>query len=119
MNPLVRKEIRLLLPAWVAALVAATMPLWPWQNVRDAWFPWFFVFNAAILALALSPFGQEMSYGTFSLLLVQPEERKRFWRIKTGLLAIAMLSAWALFFLCLMLGVPIPFLSDCSKSLCR
>jgi hypothetical protein len=97
MNPLIRKEIRMLLPAWLAALVVATMPVWPWLDVKDEW-P--LAFGAAILGLALSPFGQEMSYGTFGLLLVQPEERRRFWRIKTGLLALALVSAWTLLVLC-------------------
>ena len=41
-----------------------------------------------------------MSWGTFGLLLSQPEKRQRFWRIKAGLLALALLSAWALFALC-------------------
>jgi hypothetical protein len=99
MNPLIRKETRLLLPAWMAALVAATLPVWPWLNTNDG--AWWLIFGLAILALPLSPFGQEMSYGTFGLLLVQPEERRRFWRIKTGLLAVALVSAWALFALCL------------------
>ncbi len=97
MNPLIRKEIRLLLPAWVVALLAATMPVWPWQDWASAW-P--LVLVAAVLGLALSPFGQEMSYGTFGLLLVQPEDRRRFWRIKTGLLAVALVSAWTLFAFC-------------------
>ena len=99
MNPLIRKETRLLLPAWIAALLAATMPLWPWLNTNDS--PGLLIFGMTILALPLSPFGQEMSYGTFGLLLVQPEERRRFWRIKTGLLAVALVSAWTLFALCL------------------
>ncbi|MGD0814369.1 MAG: hypothetical protein ABSA83_12250 [Verrucomicrobiota bacterium] len=99
MNPLIRKETRLLLPAWMAALVAATMPLWPWVKSHDGLWPG--CFAAAMLALALSPFGQEMSHGTFGLLLVQPEDRRRFWRIKTGLLAVAMVSAWMLLTLCL------------------
>jgi hypothetical protein len=98
MSPLVRKEIRLLLPAWIVALVAATTPLWQWHDINNIWI---LIFVAAILALSLSPFGQEMSHGTFGLLLVQPVERRSFWRIKTGLLVIALLSAWALFALCL------------------
>jgi hypothetical protein len=42
-----------------------------------------------------------MSCGTFGLLLSQPEKRQRFWRIKAGLLALALLSAWAVLVLCL------------------
>ena len=36
MNALIRKETRLLLPAWIAALVAATTPLWRWE-FSGAW----------------------------------------------------------------------------------
>lgn len=105
MNPLIRKETRLLLPAWMAALAVVTMPLWPgldWGNAKPVLL---IIFGAAILGLALSPFGQEMSLGTFGLLLVQPEERRRFWRVKTGLLAVALGSVWALFALCLWMRV--------------
>ncbi len=98
MNPLIRKETRLLLPAWIAALVVAAMPVWWWRHSEGALLVFF---GAVILALALSPFGEEMSCGTFGLLLVQPEERQRFWRIKTGLLAVALVSAWTLLALCL------------------
>ena len=105
MNPLIRKEIRLLLPAWIAALVVATMPVWPGLDWGDAKPVLLIIFGAAILGLALSPFGQEMSLGTFGLLLVQPEDRRRFWRVKTGLLAVALGSVWALFALCLWMRV--------------
>jgi hypothetical protein len=88
----------MLLPTWMAALVAATAPLWLGREFESVAPPFF---GVAILALALSPFGLETSYGTFGLLLVQPEDRRRFWRIKTGLLAVALVSAWALFILCL------------------
>ncbi len=83
----------MLLPAWVAALVAATMPLWPWSELRAVG-PVFLM--ASVLALVMSPFGQETHYGTFGLLLVQPEERKRFWRTKTTLLGLAMLFVWGM-----------------------
>jgi len=99
MSPLLRKETRLLLPSWIAALVAATAPLWMWHDLEGL-VP--VLFGVAILALVLSPFGLETSYGTFGLLLVQPEDRRRFWRIKTGLLAVALVSTGALFILCLL-----------------
>jgi len=97
MNVLVRKELRLLLPAWIAALAAATLPVWSGRNYQGATMPCFAV---AVLFLGLTPFGQEMSLGTFGLLLSQPEKRERFWRCKAGLLALTMLSAWAVFVLC-------------------
>jgi hypothetical protein len=111
MSPLIRKEIRLLLSSWMAALavaVAAALAVAPAPH----WLMRFLdpeelagwnvaVFGATILALALSPFGQEASYGTLALLLVQPEERRRLWKIKTDLLAVALASVWLLFALCL------------------
>ncbi|MGO8763736.1 MAG: ABC transporter permease [Limisphaerales bacterium] len=97
MNALLRKELRMLLPAWVAALLAATLPLWTGRNYQGAAMP---CFGLAVLFLGLTPFGQEMSCGTFGLLLSQPEKRGRFWKIKAGLLALAMLSAWAVFLWC-------------------
>jgi hypothetical protein len=99
MNTLLRKEFRLLLPAWIAALAAATLPLWfQWRN----WVGPLAMssFCLAAMFLGLAPFGQEMSCGTFALLLVQPEKRQRLWRVKAGLLAAALLSAWALSALC-------------------
>jgi len=97
MSIVLRKELRLLLPAWIAALAAASMPLWTGRNYQGATMP---CFDLAVLFLGMTPFGQEMSCGTFGLLLSQPEKRQRFWKIKAGLLALAMLSAWAVFVLC-------------------
>ena len=62
MNALLRKELRMLLPAWVAALLAATLPLWTGRNYQGAAMP---CFGLAVLFLGLTPFGQEMSCGTF------------------------------------------------------
>jgi len=100
MSLLIRKETRMLLPAWVAALLVASLPLWHWQW-RNAVPVSLVLLAVAVIALALSPFGQETSYGTFGLLLVQPEDRRRFWRVKTRLLAFALVSALTLFALCL------------------
>jgi hypothetical protein len=97
MSILLRKEIRLLAPAWLAALAAATTPVWFGHYYEQLWLP---CFGLAILFLGLSPFGQEMNWGTFGLLLSQPEKRQRFWRIKAGLLALALLSVWAIFAQC-------------------
>jgi len=58
MNPLVRKEARMLLPPWIAALVVATTPLWSWNPIKSV-APW--LFGVAILALGLSPFGMEIN----------------------------------------------------------
>jgi len=101
MSAFLRKEIRLLLPAWTVALAAATVPLW---SGVFFWSLWTQCFGVAICFLALAPFGQEMSLGTFGLLMSQPEKRLRFWRVKAGLLALALLSAWAWFALCCWIG---------------
>jgi len=102
MSALVRKEMRLLLPAWIAALAASTLPLWFSRQVFPGF--WLPCIGLAMLFLGLAPFGQELSLGTFGLLLSQPEMRRRFWRIKAGLLALALLSAWGLFALCWWIG---------------
>jgi hypothetical protein len=90
MNVLIRKELRLMFPAWITALLAGAAPLW---TARTHGGVVIFVFGASVFFLGLASFGQEMSFGTFSLLLAQPEERRRWWKIKAGLSALAMFSA--------------------------
>src|SRR5439155_9981809 len=88
MNALVRKEIRLILPAWAAALVLAVAPVWfipvndlvGWQYQGTAMACYAFAFGAILLGVA--PYGQECGLGTFSLLLAQPVSRRRIWRVK-------------------------------------
>jgi hypothetical protein len=96
MNALVRKEIRMLLPAWAVAMVlvigticlslVSRNPVWG----NPTWMVLGLV--AGTLLMALLPFGQECSLGTFSYLLAQPVPRRRIWEIKTRVLAVAMLS---------------------------
>ena len=97
MSILLRKEIRLLAPAWLAALAAATTPVW-FGNYYEDLAP--VLFGLATFFLGLTPFGQEMNWGTFGLLLSQPEKRQRFWRIKANLLALGLLTVWAIFAVC-------------------
>ena len=86
MNALVRKEIRLILPAWTAALALAVAPVWfisvndlvGWQHQGAAIACYAFALGAMLLGLA--PYGQECGLGTFSLLLAQPVCRRRIWR---------------------------------------
>ena len=115
MTPIVVKEIRLLLPAYVMALLLAILPIWllarllagttvydpssgTWTNAgADAAtiFPFFF----GTVILALSSLGREFALGTFPLLVTQPLERSRIWWTKITVLAIAMItvmSAWLL-----------------------
>ncbi|MGA3180701.1 MAG: hypothetical protein ABSF38_10190 [Verrucomicrobiota bacterium] len=98
MNPLLRKELRLLLPAWLVALAAATTPIWVGPDYEGVAMT---LFGAGVLCVGLAPFGQEMTYGTFSLLLVQPEDRRRLWNLKAWLSAMALLSAWGVLVLSL------------------
>ncbi len=101
MNALVAKEIRLLLPAYAAALVLAVLPVWFLPSYRSA-DPTFYILCAfwfGIVMLALSSFGREFGMKTFPLLLVQPLERRRVWWTKTAVLAGAITTvflAWAI-----------------------
>jgi ABC-type transport system involved in multi-copper enzyme maturation permease subunit len=107
MNPLVKKEIRLLLPAWIAAMVLVVFS--PWISVLvacliytspDEWIAqgglhfWLPLAAFGFLFLGLTSFGQEFSSGTFSTLLSQPMERGRLWQIKITTLALAFVSVW-------------------------
>jgi ABC-type transport system involved in multi-copper enzyme maturation permease subunit/alpha-tubulin suppressor-like RCC1 family protein len=100
MNALIAKEMRLLLPAYGMALVLAVIPVWllgTFDNQPVADTIWLFWLGAVLLAL--STFGREFGLNTFPLLLAQPLERRRIWWTKTVVLAGAMatvLAAWYL-----------------------
>jgi hypothetical protein len=115
MNPLVKKEIRLLLPAWIAAMMLAVAPGWIIQHfsnypreVDDNVLPWFVI--AGMLFLGIASFGQEFSFNTLSFLLSQPVSRARIWRTKTLLLAAAMASVWLAWGVSRSLHQPMPAL---------
>ena len=97
MSPLVKKEIRLLLPAWTAAMLLAIAPAWiiqyffAYQGGVDDVPPPFFIM-LGMLFLGVDSFGQEFSFKTFSSLLSQPVTRTRIWWIKISVLAIAFVS---------------------------
>src|SRR5438876_9163257 len=99
-KPLLAKELRLLLPAYVMALLLAIAPVFApvWllrKNPALALYP--FWFGAALLAL--SSFGREFGLNTFPLILAQPIERTRIWWTKVAVLAGAMTTvfvAWCL-----------------------
>ena len=101
MNPLVLKEIRLLLPGWAASLLLALCTglipedphYYPAFTVALSLIP-FLLCPAMLMMTTLNSFGGEFSAGTFSLLLAQPASRRRIWRTKTLLLAAAVLSVW-------------------------
>jgi ABC-type transport system involved in multi-copper enzyme maturation permease subunit len=96
MNALVKKEIRLLLPGWLAVLaLAAFAPWFAWKS-PDASFAWTpFILFFAVILMAVDAFGREFSLGTFSTLMAQPVARRKIWRMKITLL----FSAAALVFL--------------------
>ena len=109
MNPLIKKEIRLLLPAWIVAMLLVIFS--PWINILlgcliynsvTEWTAqgglhfWLPLVAFGFLFLGLTSFGQEFSSGTFSTLLSQPMERRRLWQVKTTTLAVAFVSVWAM-----------------------
>jgi len=100
MNPLVAKEIRLLRPAYVMAILLAMIPLWLLPAYGDE--AEFFAYVAlcfGTLMLALSSFGREFGMNTFPLLLAQPLTRARIWCIKTSILAGTIATVWIMFLL--------------------
>jgi len=97
MSPLVKKEIRLLLPSFVICCAMALPNFFfrfnPDGSLQNWW--WFllaFVFCGAMaVMLALNSFGVEISSGTFSNLLAQPVSRQKIWDTKILVLAVSLL----------------------------
>ncbi len=87
-SPLLAKEIRLLRPAFYAALLLAVVPVWflgqffpgleRGESVEYISVPLWL----GGLLLALSAFGREFGLNTFPLLLAQPLNRSRVWQTK-------------------------------------
>jgi len=96
MNLLLQKEVRSILPAWVLAMVLATVPVWiVWPGQSGAMFESLGVmvfgpFGLGVLLLSITPFGQELNWGTFPVLLSQPISRRRLWLIKVAVVAVAL-----------------------------
>jgi hypothetical protein len=88
MNALVKKEIRLLLPSWIAALLLALVQVFtrPY-NFYIVSLPFF-----GLAIMALTTIGREASLNTFSSLLAQPTERRRIWQVKLTVLSAAFLT---------------------------
>lgn len=95
MNPFIKKEIRLILPSFTIACVLTLANLF-FKERPDSWSNsiWFFaswvICPAVAVMLALGTFGEEVSNGTFSMLLAQPISRLKIWQTKIGLLAGAL-----------------------------
>jgi ABC-type transport system involved in multi-copper enzyme maturation permease subunit len=98
MNVFVKKEIRLLLPVWLAVLVLEAALPWigtePGEAIAMA--PVFFFFG--MILLAVDSFGREFSLGTFSSLMSQPMERRQIWRTKITVLLIGATLIFAAYF---------------------
>jgi hypothetical protein len=87
MNPLVKKEIRLLLPSFVVAVLLALV-----QGITrpyDFYVASLLFFGLTIMAL--TTMGREAGLNTFSMMLAQPAERMRIWQTKLFILAAAFL----------------------------
>jgi hypothetical protein len=91
MNALVKKEIRLLLPSWIVAMLLALVQAI--TRPYDFYVACLLFFGLTIMAL--TTFGRETSLNTFSLLLAQPAERLRIWQTKLFVLAVAFLTVFA------------------------
>jgi ABC-type transport system involved in multi-copper enzyme maturation permease subunit len=89
MNALIKKEIRLLLPSWLAVLTLETMQTWFWEEPDRGIMFGCYIFYFGIIMLAVNSFGREFSLGTFQLLISQPKERIQIWHTKITVLFIA------------------------------
>jgi|GEM_PF-1301185 len=100
MNLLIKKEIRLILPGWITAMVLSWIPLMIQALKKDGGLyqpvdPSCIVcYCAAALLLGITTFGMEVSHGTFGLLLSHPIARKTLWRVKMSVLTIGFLLTW-------------------------
>ncbi len=104
MNPIFRNEFRMILPAWVAGMIAATVPVWIFGiNFFNNWNYRFSednaVFNFSLIVLGIaavlvsvSSFGTELNCGTFASLLSQPRARWEIWQTKIIVLLAALVS---------------------------
>ncbi|HEY1787795.1 MAG TPA: hypothetical protein VGJ73_06545, partial [Verrucomicrobiae bacterium] len=104
MKTLIKKEIRLLQPAWTIAMLLAivprifvilcTSPGNPPYYQNGLSFIAGLIFAFGLLVLGINSFGQELSCNTFSALLSQPMNRPRIWKIKVATLATAFVLVW-------------------------
>ncbi len=91
MNAIIRKEIRLLLPAALAGLLLAALPLIPQIGCNNLYAETssLALCGLGALIVGISVFGQEVAAGTLGLFLVQPLSRQELWRIKMRVLRLA------------------------------
>ena len=82
MNAFVKKEIRLLLPGFLAVFCWKRCSRGFGRGRTRLLASCRLFFFLGIIILAVDSFGREFSSGTFQLLLSQPVERKQIWRTK-------------------------------------
>ncbi|MDB6056451.1 MAG: C-terminal target protein, partial [Verrucomicrobiales bacterium] len=128
MSALIRKEMRALVPTWLATLALAVVPMWLYAlknkgewlvpTYRDLYqiahllqaqtdFILFTIYCFALgaVVLAVIPFGHELNARTFGFLLSQPTSRKVVWRSKALPLAAALLVNLGVYMLSLRLAL--------------
>lgn len=116
MSPQLVKEVRLLFPAWLAAVVLVALPF-GWVSSMTGWGQGRFgssyleigddfgllakgaVFVLGILLLAVSVFGREIAGGTWQLFLTQPVSRAAIWNRKLAVFGFATALVWLVFWL--------------------
>jgi len=118
MSPLVRKELRLILPFWAIAMFLAILP--SFLAPGDGWVSGvneiiYCAFGFGAVLLGLAPFGQEFSLATFPSLLAQPLERRQMWKVKLLLI----LPASFLVLLAFMVAVHFRLADDLKDSMER
>jgi ABC-type transport system involved in multi-copper enzyme maturation permease subunit len=98
MTPLLKKEIRLILPVWLAVLFLELAA--PWLPADPDWLSMFgpIVLFFGMILLSVDSFGREFSLGTFSALMAQPVDRRRVWQTKVLLLLAAAGLVFAVYF---------------------
>jgi ABC-type transport system involved in multi-copper enzyme maturation permease subunit len=101
MNPLVKKEIRLLLPGFLAVLSLEILSPWALMDMNaDMVFGLYapMAFFLGIIVLAIDSFGREFGVNTFPLLMSQPVERRQIWWTKVITLFLASAVIFAAYF---------------------
>lgn len=98
MNALVKKEIRLLLPGFLAILLLETVQPWIWNEADETFAIAPVIFFFGMIIFAVDSFGREFSLGTFQSLLSQPIERRQIWRTKITVLLFGAALIFAAYF---------------------
>ena len=104
MSAIVRNEFRLIRTSWLAAIIAAVVPIWiTGRYYFTDWTRRFIqddgVFDRTLMVLVIAAvlvsvatFGSEVSCGTFASLLSQPRARWEIWQTKIMVLFVAIIT---------------------------